>query len=237
MKPMSTAATIKKELKKISDKDKAIQLMRFFKTGKGEYGEGDVFIGITVPDQRKIAKQFYGSELSEIEKLLQDPIHEYRLTALLILTIKYKKADDDGKLKIVELYLANTSKINNWDLVDLSSPRIIGDYYYGRDRDILYRLVNSSSLWEQRIAVVSTYFFIKRNDFKEILAFSEMLLGHKHDLIHKATGWMLREAGKMDLSVLTGFLDKYSKIMPRTMLRYAIEKLDENERQKYMAKK
>lgn len=233
---MHKAETIKNELNKIADKDKAIHLSRFFKTGKGDYGEGDIFIGIRVPDQRKIAKLFSDTNLSEIDKLLNDPIHEFRLTALLILIEIYKKADENEQEKIVELYLNKTSRINNWDLVDLSAPQITGHFFYGRNRDKLYQLVKSNSLWEQRIAVVSTYYFIKRNDFKEILTFSEMLLEHKHDLIHKATGWMLREAGKMDLSVLRNFLDTYHKVMPRTMLRYSIEKLDETERHKYMLK-
>jgi len=233
---MHKAETIKKELKKISSRDKAVQLARFFKTGKGEYGEGDIFIGITVPEQRKIAKLFSDTELHEIEKLLDDPVHECRLTALLILIEKYSKAGDVLKKTIADFYLAKTPRINNWDLVDLSSHKIIGDYYFNRDRAMLYQLVNSSNLWEQRIAVVSTYYFIKRNDFKEIINFSEILLNHKHDLMHKATGWMLREAGKMNISVLKGFLDKHYKVMPRTMLRYAIEKLDESERKKYMAK-
>jgi len=234
---MHTAETVKKELKKIADKDKALQLSGFFKTGKGQYGEGDIFIGIKVPDQRKIAKLYPGLDLSEISKLLDDPVHECRLTALLILIEKYLKSDEKDKRKIVEFYLSKTHKINNWDLVDLSSHKIIGNYYFNRDRDILYQLVRSSNFWEQRIAVVSTYYFIKKNDFKEILAFSEILLDHKHDLIHKATGWMLREAGKMDVSVLINFLDKHHKVMPRTMLRYAIEKLDEPLRKKYMTKK
>jgi len=233
---MHTADLIKKELKKIADKDKAAQLSRFFKTGVGQYGEGDIFIGITVPDQRKIAKLFPGTDLPEICKLLDDPIHECRLTALLILIEKYQKSDDSDKQEIVKFYLSKTSRINNWDLVDLSSHQIIGNYHFSRDRKILYQLVKSSNLWEQRIAVVSTYYFIKKNDFNEIISFSEMLLYHKHDLIHKATGWMLREAGKMNLSILIEFLDKYHKVMPRTMLRYAIEKLDESDRKKYMAK-
>jgi len=233
---MHKAETIKKELKKIADKDKAKQLAGFFKTGKGQYGEGDIFIGITVPDQRKTAKLFSETELPEIEKLLDDPIHECRLTALLILIQKYSKADDTEKKEITDFYLGKTSRINNWDLVDLSAHQIIGNYYYSKNREILYRLVKSSNLWEQRIAVVSTYYFIKRNDFKEIVAFSEMLLDHKHDLIHKATGWMLREAGKMDVSTLRKFLDKHHKVMPRTMLRYSIEKLDKTEREKYMTK-
>jgi len=233
---MHKAETIKKELKKIADKDKAKHLAGFFKTGKGQYGEGDIFIGIRVPDQRKTAKLFFDTELHEIEKLLDDPIHECRLTALLILIEKFSKSDDIKKKEIVEFYLSKTSRINNWDLVDLSSHQILGNYYYSRDREILYKLVQSSSLWEQRIAVVSTYYFIKRNDFKEILTFSEMLLDHKHDLIHKATGWMLRETGKMDLKILKKFLDKNHRAMPRTMLRYAIEKLDETEKAVYMAK-
>lgn len=233
---MHKAETIKKELKKLADNEKSVKLSGFFKTGKGQYGEGDVFIGITVPDQRKTAKLFYDTGLSEIEKLLDDPIHECRLTALLILIQKYSKADETEKKDIVDFYLSKTSRINNWDLVDLSAHQIIGNYYYSRDREILYKLAKSSSMWEQRIAVVSTYYFIKRNDFKEILAFSEMLLDHKHDLIHKAAGWMLRETGKMDLSVLRKFLDKHHKFMPRTMLRYSIEKLDDQERIKYMGR-
>ena len=233
---MHKAETIKKELTKLADKEKAVKLSGFFKTGKGQYGEGDIFIGITVPDQRKTAKLFYDTGLSEIEKLLDDPIHEYRLTALLILIQKYSKSDATGKKNIADFYLSKTSKINNWDLVDLSAHQIIGNYYFSSDREILYQMAKSSSMWEQRIAVVSTYYFIKRNDFKEILAFSEMLLDHKHDLIHKATGWMLRETGKMDLAVLRKFLDKHHKVMPRTMLRYSIEKLDESERKKYMAR-
>lgn len=233
---MPDAESIRKELKKKSDKEKAKQLTRFFKTGKGQYGEGDIFLGITVPDQRKTAKLFNGTELSEIEKLLDDPIHECRLTALLILIDKYEHSDDNQKELIVNFYLKKTSRINNWDLVDLSAPKIIGDFYFSRNRDILYTLVQSNNLWEQRIAVVSTYYFIKRNDFTEIINFSEMLLDHKHDLIHKATGWMLREAGKMDLSILKQFLDKNYKIMPRTMLRYSIEKLDVQDKKKYMTK-
>lgn len=233
---MHKSDTIKKELKKLADKEKAVQLARFFKTGKGQYGEGDIFIGIKVPEQRKIAKLFSDTGLSEIEKLIDDPIHECRLTALLILIEKYKKSDESEKQIIVQFYLNKTSRINNWDLVDLSSPRIIGNHYFDKDRTVLYNLVKGGSLWEQRIAVVSTYYFIKRNDFQDILNFSEMLLGHKHDLIHKATGWMLREAGKMDESVLISFLDKHYRSMPRTMLRYSLEKLNDMDKLKYMAK-
>jgi 3-methyladenine DNA glycosylase AlkD len=233
---MHKAETIKKELKKIANKEKAKILSGFFKAGKGQYGEGDIFLGIQIPEQRKIAKKFANTEFPEIGKLLDDPVHECRMTALIILIDKYSKSGYDEKEKIAEFYLRKTSRINNWDLVDISAHKIIGDFYFNRNRDILYRLAGSSNLWEQRIAVISTYYFIKRNDFREIIAFSEMLINHKHDLMHKATGWMLREAGKMDISILRNFLDRHHKAMPRTMLRYAIEKLSEAERKKYMAK-
>jgi 3-methyladenine DNA glycosylase AlkD len=233
---MHNAEDIKNELNKLSDKDKAVQLSRFFKTGKGQYGEGDIFWGIKVPDQRRIAHLFDDVDLNEIELLLDEPVHECRLTALLILIQKYLKSDNEIKKEIVEFYLSKTPRINNWDLVDLSSHKIIGNFFFDKNRDTLYNLAQSANLWEQRIAVVSTYYFIRRNDFKDILAFSELLLNHKHDLIHKATGWMLREAGKMNVSILTGFLDKHYRSMPRTMLRYAIEKLDETDKTKYMKK-
>jgi len=227
---------IKADLKKISDPDKANHLARFFKTGKGEYGEGDVFWGITVPEQRAIAKMHTDASLDDIKKLLHDPVHECRLTALLILVQQYSKSSGDAQKNIAEFYLSNAEKINNWDLVDLTASKILGHYLFDKDRAILYKLAESTSLWEQRIAVVSTYHFIKNMDFGDTLSLCEKLINHKHDLIHKATGWMLREAGKRDLKVLTGFLDKHCKSMPRTMLRYAIEKLDDSQRKKYMAK-
>jgi len=233
---MSGYKRIKADLKEISDPDKALHLARFFKTGKGDYGEGDVFWGITVPAQRAIAKTHLDASLDDIKKLLHDPVHECRLTALLILVQQYSKSSGDMQKNITEFYLSNTEKINNWDLVDLTASKILGHYLFNKDRTILYKLAESTSLWEQRIAVVSTYHFIKNMDFGDTLSLCEKLINHKHDLIHKATGWMLREIGKRDLSVLTGFLDKNCKSMPRTMLRYAIEKLNEAQRKKYMAK-
>lgn len=227
---------IKAELKKSSDTAKAAILARFFKTGKGEYGEGDIFWGITVPVQRAIAKRHMDASLDDIAKLLAEPVHECRLTALLILVQQYPKKSDDGRREIAEFYLAHTGHINNWDLVDLSAEKIIGPYLADRDRGILYRLAESSSIWEQRIAVLSTFHFIRNGDFADTVAICEKLMSHRHDLIHKATGWMLREAGKRDMAVLLEFLDRHHKSMPRTMLRYSIEKLDENSRKKYMEK-
>jgi 3-methyladenine DNA glycosylase AlkD len=227
---------IKAELKEISDPDKALHLARFFKTGKGEYGEGDVFWGITVPAQRAIAKMHADASLDDIKKLLHEPVHECRLTALLILVQQYLKCNDSTRKSITDFYLSNTERINNWDLVDLTADKILGHYLMDKDRKILYKLAESASLWEQRIAVISTHHFIKHKDFNDTLNLCEKLMFHKHDLIHKATGWMLREAGKRDLDVLSGFLDKHHKSMPRTMLRYAIEKLDDNQKKKYMAK-
>lgn len=227
---------IKSDLKKAANPEKAVLLARFFKTGKGEYGESDIFWGITVPAQREIAKKYSDATLDDIRKLLSEPVHECRLTALLILVQQYSKGDDDVRKNIAGFYLANTEMINNWDLVDLTADKILGHYLMDKDRAILYKLAESTSIWEQRIAVISTHHFIKNMDFNDTLSLCEKLMDHKHDLIHKATGWMLREAGKKDLNVLTGFLDKHSKSMPRTMLRYAIEKLDETQRKKYMLK-
>ena len=231
---MPTSDQIKFDLLNKADNEKAKVLQRFFKTGPGEYGEGDVFIGIVVPEQRKTAKKFNDAGLKEIEKLLHDAIHECRLTALMILCDKFKSAEPDEQERIFKLYIKNYKYINNWDLVDLSAPAISGGYFLRRDRSFLYELVKSDNLWKQRIAVLSTYTFIKNNEYTEILKIAEMLLNHKHDLIHKAVGWMLREAGKRDLNILLSFLKKHYKNMPRTMLRYAIEKLDENTRQNYL---
>lgn len=227
---------IKSDLKNAANPVKSVELARFFKTGKGEYGEGDIFWGITVPAQRVIAKKHSDTALDDIRKLLFEPVHECRLTALLILIQQYSKGNDEARKNIAEFYLSSTEKINNWDLVDLTADKILGHYLMDKDRSILYRLAESSSLWEQRISVVCTYHFIRNNQFKDTLALCEKLMNHKHDLIHKATGWMLREVGKRELNILTGFLDKHHKSMPRTMLRYAIEKLDEKKRKNYMAK-
>jgi 3-methyladenine DNA glycosylase AlkD len=225
---------IKSELLSKANKEKGKGLQRFFKTGPGEYGEGDVFIGIAVPELRKTAKKFKDAGLKEIGKLLHEEIHECRLTALMILCDKYDAADEKGRKEIFELYIKNYKYINNWDLVDLSAPKIVGGYFLLKDRSYLIELGKSGNLWKQRIAVLATYAFIKNKDFTDILKLAELLLSHKHDLIHKAVGWMLREAGKRDLRVLTSFLKKHYKKMPRTMLRYAIEKLDEDTRIKYL---
>lgn len=219
------AGNIEKALKAKSDKEKAKLLARFFKTGKGEYGEGDIFWGLNVPTQRLIAKEFVGLSLSEIQKLLKNPVHECRLTALLILTYKYTKADENERKKIYEFYIKNTKYINNWDLVDTSCHKIVGAYLCDKDRSILYKLAVSKNLWEKRIAIVSTFYFIGKKDFKDAIKIGEILLGDKHDLIHKAVGWMLREVGKREEKVLHDFLKKHTKNMPRTTLRYSIERL------------
>jgi 3-methyladenine DNA glycosylase AlkD len=229
---------IKTDLKKASSQQKAKILSKFFKCGKGEYGEGDKFIGITVPEQRKIAQK-YSPDLSLIqtEELLQSKIHEHRLTALLILIEKFSKSKGKSdKKKIIQVYLKNTKCINNWDLVDLSAPKILGQYLLKnpKEKNKLYVFAKSKDLWKKRIAIISTYTFIKNNKFKDTLKISEILLQDKHDLIHKAVGWMLREIGKVDLEIEEKFLKKYYKKMPRTMLRYSIEKFPENKRQKYL---
>jgi len=222
------------ELQSLGNPEKAKILQRFFKTGKGEYGEGDRFIGITVPEQRKLAKKYDTLPLKELQKLLSSKYHEHRLTSLLILVIKYSKSDDVEKKGIVEFYLTNTKYINNWDLVDSSADKIIGDYLLERDRSILYELAKSDYLWERRIAILATFRFIKNNQFKDTLKISVLLLSDHHDLIHKAVGWMLREIGKRNLSIEEEFLKKHYKKMPRTMLRYAIEKFNPEKRRTYL---
>lgn len=228
-----TSDDVKNELLKIQDPVKAIELSRFFKTGKGQYGEGDVFLGIRVPDQRKTARKFTNIELKDLTKLLSDPVHECRLTALLILVNKYEKNESDRQ-KIMDFYIENISFINNWDLVDLSAPKIPGHWLYEKERKLLFKLAASGDLWKQRIAVLSTYYFIKKGDFSDTFSLSELLLTHEHDLIHKAVGWMLREIGKIDEGREEIFLKLHYTKMPRTMLRYAIERFEEEKRQKYL---
>ncbi len=225
----------KKDLQKHASKSKAKILQRFFKTGEGEYGEGDKFIGVVVPDTRKVAKKYQDLSLGDTKKLLKSPIHEERLLALLIMVSKFNKAQAEVQKKaIFKAYLANTKYINNWDLVDLSSPNIVGQYLSDKPKKILYDLSKSKNLWERRIAVVSTFQFIRNGHFGDLLRISKMLLNDKHDLIHKAVGWMLREVGKRDLKALEGFLKANYKKMPRTMLRYAIERLKEPKRLAYL---
>ena len=227
-------AELKKSIKDSSDKKQSEILQRFFKTGPGEYGEGDVFLGIKVPLLRKIAKENIDVKLDEIVLLLNSAFHEERLVALFILVQKYLKAGQEEKEKIFNTYIKNIEKINNWDLVDLSAPLIVGAYLFDKDKTILFNYAKSKNLWEKRIAILSSFYFIKHGMFDVTLRLSKILLNDTHDLIHKAAGWMLREIGKRDLRTEEDFLIKYYKNMPRTMLRYAIEKFPERKRQLYL---
>lgn len=229
---------LQKELKLLENKEKAKFLQGFFKTGKGDYAEGDVFYGITVPQTRSLAKSFSHITLKEAEELLKSKIHEERLCALLILIQKFenRKTTEEEKKEIFDFYLKNTKYINNWDLVDLSSHEIVGAYLFNhpKERGVLKKLAKSELLWDKRIAMVSCYHFIYRKEFKEPLEVAEILVNDKHDLMHKAVGWMLREIGKRDLASEEKFLKKHYKKMPRTMLRYAIEKFPEKKRLAYL---
>jgi len=234
---MPTAAQVEKKLKKLGSAERARNLSWFFKTGKGQYGYGDVFVGVTVPEQRKVAKEFKEISLIEVGKLLVNKIHECRLTALLILVEQYKSGDEKTKTKIAKFYLAHTKYINNWDLVDLSAPRILGDYLLKRNRKILYKLAKSKNMWERRIAILATFTFIYNGESADALKLAKMLLGDTHDLMRKAVGWMLREVGKRcSRPTLVKFIDKNISHMPRTTLRYAIEHFSPAERKKFLAK-
>ncbi|MCX6791919.1 MAG: DNA alkylation repair protein [Candidatus Gottesmanbacteria bacterium] len=224
--------SVQSDLQKLANKEKAKLLARYFKTGKGEYAEGDKFIGLTVPQVRAIAKIYRDLPLRDVEKLFHSTIHEFRLTALIILTEKFKRAEH--KKEIVDVYVKNTKYINNWDLVDLSSHEILGTFLLNKPRKILYTLAKSKNIWERRIAVISTFAFLRKHDVSDSLALAEILLHDTHDLIHKAVGWMLREAGKRDEKTLVDFLAKHYRVMPRTMLRYAIEKFPPAIREKYL---
>ena len=228
------ALDIKRRLKKLGNPEHGAVSQRFFKTGPGEYGEGDIFIGIRVPVLRKLASEFKDLPVNEIEILLRSPIHEERLLALLLFVHIFKKGDGDIKKKIYDLYLESTEFINNWDLVDTSAEHIVGAYLLDKNKRPLYRLAKSKNLWNRRIAIMATFHFIKRHEFSETLKISHMLLFDRQDLIHKATGWMLREIGKRDLRTEEIFLKEHYKKMPRTMLRYAIEKFPEKKRQRYL---
>jgi 3-methyladenine DNA glycosylase AlkD len=225
---------ISKRLKELGNKEQAAISRRFFKTGPGEYGEGDVFIGIKVPILRKLAQEFAQLPLQETRTLLTSGIHEERLLALLILVRMFDRGDDFIRREIYDLYLTNTAYVNNWDLVDLSAPSIVGSYLADRSRAPLYRLARSKSLWERRIAIMSTFHFIKNGEFSETLKIAERLLRDRQDLIHKAVGWMLREIGKRHPQTEENFLNRYYQKMPRTMLRYAIEKFPEPKRLAYL---
>jgi len=225
---------IRRKLQQLGSKDKAKVLQRFFKTGPGEYGEGDVFIGVRVPDLRKLVKEYQDITIKEVMQLLRSSIHEERLFALLILVSKYSKGNETVKKRIYELYLQNTKFINSWDLVDGSAQHIVGAFLMDKSKEPIYRLAKSNSLWERRIAILSTFHFIKHDNYSETLKISKILLTDEQDLIHKAVGWMLREIGKRHISTEEIFLKKYYKRMPRTMLRYAIEKFPESKRKKYL---
>jgi 3-methyladenine DNA glycosylase AlkD len=229
-----TADEIIDRLEKMGDPEDAIFLQRFFKTGKGEYGEGDSFLGIRVPATRKLAREYRGLPIEEAAKLLLSPLHEARLLALLILNDSFKRGDDRERERIYRLYLANTSRINNWDLVDSSAEHIVGPYLKERSRAVLRKLARSTMLWERRIAIMATFHFIKGREYDETLAIAEMLLDDREDLIHKAVGWMLREIGNRDIAVEEEFLARHYRRMPRTMLRYAIEKFPEERRLAYL---
>lgn len=231
---MFTSNDVHKKVEQLKNPHKAKILSSFFKTGKGQYGEGDVFYGITVPESRKIAKAYASLPLPEIKKLLGSKIHEERLISLFILLSHFEKADDIEKEKLFSFYLANTKHINNWDLVDTSAYKIVGAYLLDKETSLLTELARSKNMWERRIAVVSTFAFIRKNKCKETLRMATLLLEDKEDLMHKAVGWMLREVGKRDLVTLEAFLLPHYKTMPRTMLRYAIEKFPEITRKKYL---
>ncbi len=227
---------LKADLLKVANTEKAKILSKFFKTGKGEYADGDKFLGITVPVQRKIARKYLNLSLSDIKTLLSSKYHEHRFTGLIILCSQYKKSAQNEKEKIFHFYLENLTYVNNWDLVDISAPAIIGDYLLGKECAILYKLASSESLWERRIAILSTFTFIKNNQFDDTFRIAEILLKDKNDLIHKAVGWMLREIGKRNKEIEEQFLKEHYQHMPRTMLRYAIEKFSEKERKEYLNK-
>lgn len=225
--------SLRRDLRKLSNKKKALILQKFFKTGKGQYGEGDLFIGLTVPQSRKIAVKYKDLSYNDIEDLLKSPYHEERLIALLVLVNKFQTQEMEQR-RVYDFYLRHAKLVNNWDLVDLSSDKIVGSFLIDKPRDILYKLANSKNIWERRIAMIACYSFIKDKQYEEGLKIAEILLNDEHDLIQKAVGWMLREIGKRDEKSLVSFLKIHSKQMPRTSLRYAIERFPESTRKKYL---
>jgi len=231
-----TANDIRQELKDLANPQKAFILQGFFKTGPGQYGEGDIFWGIQVPKTRELVKKYQKMPLSEIAVLMTDPIHEVRMAGGFLLVECYKHADEKGKKACYDFYIRNATCFNNWDLVDLTCHHIVGAWLWDKDRKPLYKLASGENLWEQRIAIISTFHFLRKGDFNDTFELAKMLLNHKHDLIHKAVGWMLREVGKRNPLAETEFLlenTRYTQ-MPRTMLRYAIEKYPEKQRQAFL---
>lgn len=232
-----SARDAKQQLFSLASAEVAQSSVRFFKSGPEEYGAGDIFIGVKVPTLRAVAREFRSLPLSEIETLLNSPIHEERHLALIILVLQVTKCDESGRKAVFNFSLRNTMFINNWDLVDCSAPHIVGSFLLDKSRKPLFKLARSPLIWERRIAIVSTQYFIRNNDFGDTIVISEMLLNDTEDLIHKATGWMLREVGQKAPPVLNSFIDRYAADMPRTMLRYAIEKLPSEQRRAYLQKK
>ena len=225
---------IHNDLLQLANEQIAEHSQRFFKTGKGEYGEGDIFLGIRVPLLRKLVKKYRGISITEVRKLLHSKFHEERLLAVLMLVQLFKSGDESVQKQVYDLYLENTEYINNWDIVDISASNIVGAHLYEKDKAPLYDLVQSKNLWERRIAIIATFYFIRQNEFDDTLKLAKILLNDKEDLIHKAVGWMLREVGKREIELEEEFLQEHYKIMPRTMLRYAIEKFPETSRKMYL---
>jgi 3-methyladenine DNA glycosylase AlkD len=219
-----TATAAQNALSSLSQPDKAQFFARFFKSGKGQYGEGDRFLGVTVPQVRMVAKRFAILPIADCVSLLHSPLNEVRLLVLLVLVARYKKGDLATRQEVYDVYLSHRQWVNNWNLVDSSAPCIVGAHLIGRDREVLYQLAQSPVLWDRRIAVLATFALIRENDYRDVLALCELLLGDTQDLMHKACGWMLREVGKRDAAVLERFLRKHQRSMPRTMLRYAVER-------------
>lgn len=232
--PVMSYTALKAELRAAGDSDKAAFFPNFFKTGKGQYGEGDIFYGVTVPAQRMIAKGHLDLPLKDIEQLLGDTVHECRLTALIILVNQFEREDEKGRKKIVDFYLSHLDRVNNWDLVDSTAPQILGTWLLDKDWKMLKAMAKKKHLWTQRVAMVATHAFIREGNMKPTKEIAELLLDHSHDLIHKAVGWMLREMGKRDEASLRKFLDTHAATMPRTALRYAIERLTPAQKKRYM---
>lgn len=232
---MNSLQELKIELKQQANAEKALIYKSFFKTAPGQYGEGDIFVGVTSPILHKIAKSYQDLSLEDCSELLSSSIHEERMLAVFILTEQFQKAKKElFKKEIIDCYLKNIKGINSWDLVDLSAPKLLGPYLWEKNKQLLYEWAKTEDLWKQRIAIISTFYFIRKKSYSDALAIADILLNHKHDLIHKAVGWMLREIGKRDKQSEDDFLYSRYQEMPRTMLRYAIEKHPEQERQKYL---
>ena len=228
------ARQVQEQLRSLSSPEAAALAARFFKTGPGQYGEGDVFLGLSAAEMHKLAKEHRTLSFADLKVLLRSAIHEDRMLALLILVLRTSKSDEATKKQVYDLYLAHTRYINNWDLVDASAREIVGGYLADKGREPLYQLVASQNLWERRISIVATHYFIRQNDFADTLRVAERLLNDREDLIHKAVGWMLREVGKKQQPALEVFLRRHGKVMPRTMLRYAIERFPEDLRKAYL---